>query len=850
MNCWEFLGLEPTVDAKAIRRAYASLLRSYHPEDDPEGFKALREAYDEVLEASRRLSLEETAQTQARTPTTPEEPLEAPTQTHDPHMQAEHDSRIEDIKSAVDAFMQRAGEIYQDFPRRIDAAQWRTLLNDDVLWNLEVKHNVGFNLFRAIADTGNVPGEVFGLLEEVFGWLEQQLELGKHFSEEQLHFVLGSIVSRDWSLGYQGLEGLDAESGDEFIRRRGQGAQALERGDVQEALEQLRAAYEIAPKQADNLFLLGIARVLAGEREAASECFETLIEVSPATVDGYAQSAKLLYEAGRYGAALSRYQQALEHAPNAPTLLRAVADCYFQHGDYIPAKTIYQQVNDELPFDFYTRAQLIEVNKALLRHYREQLQSSPKDPALIFNLAETLFEYGDFAECIAFLIPHMHDLPQAYIPRTKMLFGRAHAATGQIEKAENIYRVVYELALEAGENGYEALMVLSEHILEHGKPGDALQYLKAAAKSNPNEAKLHYLSGEAARRSGDSAGSVDHYTQAIRLDPTVWYYFNARAMAYHNLERYREEVADLQSALHYEHMSGPIWIRLGQACTQLEQYDKAKEAFTHSPRGDFYLGYLSLQLKEYEPCVAYFGKYIEDYPGERNAHFHRGCALEHLGRFDEAIADFDQAEALDYDAGWCLLHRATCTQGKGDYEGARALFETSIKTWPLFGEAYHKLGQLYRELNDRAGALAYLSENMNVDSAYLERARFYEEAGDYEAAAGDLEVYLRVEGNEDKAEERLRLGVNQRRAGLVDAALESLHQAHRYAEAQAQTELLSQIEYQSALCHCTAQRFEQAQTMAQRALEHDAHNTPAQTLLAELPAYAAQEKTFVEAEPT
>ncbi len=848
MSCWDFLGLEPTVDAKAIRRAYANLLRTYHPEDDPEGFKALREAYEQALEESRRLNVEGPDDTDAKARPTPENPNETPTRTHDAREETRHETRVDDIKSAVDAFMQRAGEIYQDFPRRIDVAQWQTLFKDDVLWNLEVKHNISFNLFNAIANTGHVPGEVFGLFEEVFGWLEQQLELDEHFSEEQLHFVFGSIVSRGWSLGYQGLQGLEAEQGDEFIRRRAQGAQALDNGDIRVALEHLRAAHEIAPEQPDNLFLLGIAQVMSGDREGARACFEKLIEASPTTVDGYSQSAGLLYEAGEYGAALSRYQQALEHAPNAPTLLRAVADCYFQHGDYLPAKMLYQQVSDELPFDFYTRIQLIEVNQALLKHYREQLESSPKDPALIFNLAEMLFECGDFSECIAFLVPRMNDLPPTYIPRTKMLFGRAHAATGQIEKAGNLYRLVYELALEAGENGYEALMVLSEHILEHGEPGDALHYLKVAAASNPHEAKLHYMLGEAARRSGDSISSVDHYTQAIRLDPTVWYYFNGRAMAHQNLGDYREEAADLESTLHYEHMSGPIWIRLGQARTKLEQYEAAKEAFTHSPRGDFYLGYLSLQLEEYEPCIEYFSKYIADYPGERNAHFNRAQALQHLGRFDEAIADYKQAEDLGYDAFWCRLHQGTCMQGKGDYATARSIFEASIETWPTYGEAYHKLGELYRELNDRAGALAYLSENMHVDSAYLERARFYEEAGDDEAAAADLAVYLRVEGNEDNTEVRLRLAACQRRAGDGDAALESLKLAHRDAEAQGQTALLAQIEYQGALCHCTEQRFDAARAMLQRALQHDPDNAKAQTLLEALPAYASHEKTFVEAE--
>ncbi len=49
MDIWKTLGLEPTQDVSAIRRAYAEQARSCHPEEDPEGFLQLREAYQKAL---------------------------------------------------------------------------------------------------------------------------------------------------------------------------------------------------------------------------------------------------------------------------------------------------------------------------------------------------------------------------------------------------------------------------------------------------------------------------------------------------------------------------------------------------------------------------------------------------------------------------------------------------------------------------------------------------------------------------------------------------------------------------------------------------------------------------------
>lgn len=50
MNPWKLLGLKPGADRAEIRRAYARLLKSTNPEDDPEGFMRLRAAHDAALQ--------------------------------------------------------------------------------------------------------------------------------------------------------------------------------------------------------------------------------------------------------------------------------------------------------------------------------------------------------------------------------------------------------------------------------------------------------------------------------------------------------------------------------------------------------------------------------------------------------------------------------------------------------------------------------------------------------------------------------------------------------------------------------------------------------------------------------
>jgi len=71
MNIWRVLGLEPTRDVGAIRRAYATAAKQFHPEEQPEEFKRVRTAYEQAMAYARTAPRESTISGSYTTPPPP-----------------------------------------------------------------------------------------------------------------------------------------------------------------------------------------------------------------------------------------------------------------------------------------------------------------------------------------------------------------------------------------------------------------------------------------------------------------------------------------------------------------------------------------------------------------------------------------------------------------------------------------------------------------------------------------------------------------------------------------------------------------------------------------------------------
>ena len=154
---WKILEIEPTDDVDVIRDAYRAKLVVTNPEDDQEGFMQLKEAYDKALELASSDADEE----------------EAP---------------YSEVISKVD-------EIYKDINKRMDPKCWKQLFTDPVFTNLDEQDEVRREFLEYTMDHYKYPGEVLGLIDDVFTIVHDRDTLIEEFPEGFISFLCDQILN-------------------------------------------------------------------------------------------------------------------------------------------------------------------------------------------------------------------------------------------------------------------------------------------------------------------------------------------------------------------------------------------------------------------------------------------------------------------------------------------------------------------------------------------------------------------------------------------------------------------------------------------------------------------------------
>ncbi|MFC7371076.1 tetratricopeptide repeat protein [Fictibacillus iocasae] len=393
---WTILGIQPTDDLSAIKKAYSKQLKLHHPEDDPEGYQRLREAFDAVkknLKKKTHLS----ADAEAAAGSAHAEPFPSysdfeeriPLSVVLPELKASP----EPPRHTIAQFMEKAENIYRSITWRIEEEKWLDLLNDELLWSMEHKQQVSQTLLSFIAQHHLLPKNIWLLLENQFQWSEMIKERRHSLNREDMDHFLHYYKKRlsqspDLSFHYAAsVPGIDADS---FFRAREAALDAYTAGDEEQAEKEAAAAGRIFSDDPDLQLIHGLLCQRTNRLNEAEVRLKKAHSLRPGHALTVLTLGKVLSHAKRYTEAAELLSGLQDHK-EAKLLLARV---YIESGQYMEAEVLLSPMLTVRPDDIdiisllgrslYKQERLLEARQ----QFKRIRELEPYDAEAITALAD------------------------------------------------------------------------------------------------------------------------------------------------------------------------------------------------------------------------------------------------------------------------------------------------------------------------------------------------------------------------------------------------------------------------------------------------------------------------------
>lgn len=417
ITAFRILEIAQTKDEDAITGAYRQLLPRYNPEDDAEGFKNLRMAYETALNYARSKEKEED-----------DEP-----------------------KTEIDVWMKKVETLYQDILSRGDLAKWKQLLEEDICIDLDTSIDARNRILVFLMDHHYLPHEIWKEIVDTFQIKEDYSELEKEFPTDFLDYVK-YYAENEGFLPFELFEyiSLDGETAqpDTYIRELLEIKRKIDMDKYDQCLEELDHLkdYDIYHPYEDVERLKIYIKKYEQEdvdskdeiREKSNPLLEKLLEIPTKYTYAYTYIGETMWCLGQKEEAYSIWKKVLEEYPGAYHAKYCIARYLYDIGSYDEADDVVgelAQINDS---DEALRTLMVKINAVLIEKYKEQLacgEENSKYPGqeLMLELGWKLWQNEHVEEAIAFMESFSPDEKCEY--GYNNLFGRLLYNNQEYERA-------------------------------------------------------------------------------------------------------------------------------------------------------------------------------------------------------------------------------------------------------------------------------------------------------------------------------------------------------------------------------------------------------------------------------
>ncbi len=305
--------------------------------------------------------------------------------------------------------------------------------------------------------------------------------------------------------------------------------QALDRGDVQKALDTAKRAATLRPRSPEAHAGLGAALYRAEEFQAAAEEYQQAIRLDPGQWRYHYELALAYDKLHKPALADNAFSAAARLQPDDASIEHAWGAMYARQGDWTNALPHLQTAQARSPDSLEIGAALAEVLSRLGRH------------------AE--------AQALAQEAARLH----AHSSEAQVQLGVVLLAANDHEAALQAFQTALDLSPDSAEARYQLGLAL----VQLGRYEDAQQALNEALQLAPDDGRVHFQLGNVAYGTGDTARAVQCYRDCLRVMPEFPDAYNNLGAALFELDRLEEAAEVYHRALTLQPTNAAAHYNLG-----------------------------------------------------------------------------------------------------------------------------------------------------------------------------------------------------------------------------------------------------------------------------------------------
>ena len=728
IEVFQILGIEETKDERLIKDAYRRKLTVTNPEDDPEGFKRLRSAYEEACRLLRSGDEERQERPKDTTPS--------------------------------GLWVERAASIYRNIHTRQDIKLWEELFADDCFLSLEDEENCRFNLLKFLTEHFKLPTEVWKLFDKKLSIVSGAADLRERFPADFVRYIQNKC-ERGEDVEFSQFEGPEDGDYDLFLQYYDRTWQALAENKPEEAALAIESAdrlkiyhpvleicrSDLMNRQGKHLDAIALMEELAekypkdtmigyntaellwkqdhenndGFREKAAKIYEDLKKENDSHYMANVRLTEWYYDRGQYKEAKKCAEKVLTAGSddafmqllrkiNAKIEIKLEGEyretgawepalelcwCYLQDGKIAKGIMLAIEIEKRLPPE-----KEAEYNGLLAKLYVEE--SEYEDSVTMANAwEEALRKKLESDEPEEEKEKDRDRLHQAHLIRMQCFHNLGFRDRKYFSEAVS----EGEAVLTGGIKDIGILLELAQIYTEMGEHEKCLELVRKLVEEYQVFA-AYAASLESYRRQLDASGVVRSSNQCIRYFPNFVKAYEYAAKVYLDLN-YREDLervlddarknnvkSDILDAYRYQMNKKPMELSvLNHKLTSFR--GKYRD---HVEKGELFL---------YEEGLKLLTEYLYNYP-DSYMFVERGLYHRAAHHYEEAKEDFEKALVLNPANSYALNGLSFTYKYMGNYEKAMIFIKKAVLYMDedMSPSIYSDMGRLYSLLGDHKRALA------------------------------------------------------------------------------------------------------------------------------------------------